>query len=162
MDLQRELARVGCYAGEINGAWTLSTRQAMKIFMERVNATLPIHQPHAVLLALVQSQPGNVCGTSCPAGQSRARDGRCIPTALLSRDFRQEKQPVSANAGWSATTTVASERPPSLEDGQMALAGPKIDTANSEPVRARSARSRVTTHDTGGRDWRAELWKNQN
>ena len=111
LDLQRELARVGCYAGEINGAWALSTRQAMKIFMERVNATLTIHQPDAVLLALVQSQPGNVCGTSCPAGQSRARDGRCIPTALLSRDFRQEKQPVSANAGWSATTTVASERP---------------------------------------------------
>jgi len=37
-ELQRELARVGCYDGKINGAWTTSTRQAMKAFIERVNA----------------------------------------------------------------------------------------------------------------------------
>ena len=55
-DLQRELARVGCYDGQINGVWTTSTRQAMKAFLERVNATLPITQPDGVLLALVQGQ----------------------------------------------------------------------------------------------------------
>ena len=52
--LQRELARVGCYDGQINGVWTTSTRQAMKAFLARVNATLPIHQPDGILLALVQ------------------------------------------------------------------------------------------------------------
>src|SRR5207244_1493690 len=29
-ELQRELARVGCYEGEINGTWTPATRKAMK------------------------------------------------------------------------------------------------------------------------------------
>jgi peptidoglycan hydrolase-like protein with peptidoglycan-binding domain len=66
-DLQRELARVGCYDGQINGVWTAATRQAMKAFLDRVNATLPIHQPDGVLLALVQSQRIKTCGASCPA-----------------------------------------------------------------------------------------------
>jgi peptidoglycan hydrolase-like protein with peptidoglycan-binding domain len=48
-NLQRELARVGCYDGQINGVWTTSTRQAMKAFLQRVNATLPIH--HAGTMA---------------------------------------------------------------------------------------------------------------
>src|SRR5262245_28554531 len=38
--LQRELKRVGCYHGEINGVRTASTRQAMKAFTELANARL--------------------------------------------------------------------------------------------------------------------------
>src|SRR5262245_38362033 len=52
--LQRELKRIGCYNGEISGAWTTSSRMAMKTFLERVNATLPIDSPDPVLLSLVQ------------------------------------------------------------------------------------------------------------
>ncbi len=60
--LQRELKRVGCYSGEITGAWTTSTRMAMRAFTERVNATLPIDKPDPVLLSLVQGhQQGDVC-----------------------------------------------------------------------------------------------------
>ena len=38
-ELQKELRRVGCYDGELNGAWTTSTKQAMKVFIDRVNAS---------------------------------------------------------------------------------------------------------------------------
>jgi hypothetical protein len=74
-ELQRELARVGCYDGEINGAWTTSTREAMKAFIERVNAALPTNQPDAVLLTLVKGHSGKACGAPCPSGQGRADTG---------------------------------------------------------------------------------------
>ncbi|HEY7083226.1 MAG TPA: putative peptidoglycan binding domain-containing protein, partial [Hyphomicrobiaceae bacterium] len=38
-ELQKELRRVGCYEGELNGVWTPATRRAMKTFTDRVNAT---------------------------------------------------------------------------------------------------------------------------
>jgi len=59
--LQGELRRVGCYDGDISGAWTTSTRLAMLAFTERVNAKLPIDKPDPILLALVQSHPERVC-----------------------------------------------------------------------------------------------------
>jgi hypothetical protein len=53
-ELQKELRRVGCYEGEISGAWSQSTRSTMKTFVERMNARLPIEEPDAVLYALVK------------------------------------------------------------------------------------------------------------
>jgi peptidoglycan hydrolase-like protein with peptidoglycan-binding domain len=107
-NLQRELARVGCYDGQINGVWTTSTRQAMKAFLERVNATLPIHQPAGVLLALVQGQRVTICGASCPSGQALADDGRCMPTAFLSREaLKEPKKAILATSSWSTTTALA-------------------------------------------------------
>jgi hypothetical protein len=44
-ELQKELKRVGCYVGEVNGAWSPSTRRAMKMFIDRVNASLPVEEP---------------------------------------------------------------------------------------------------------------------
>ena len=53
-DLQRELKRVGCYEGEIDGVWTRSTRDAMERFTELANAKLPTHEPDIILLSLVR------------------------------------------------------------------------------------------------------------
>ena len=44
-DIQRELKRVGCFEGDISGDWNTATRKAMKTFVDRVNATLPIDAP---------------------------------------------------------------------------------------------------------------------
>lgn len=84
-DLQRELKRVGCYGGEINGAWTQSTRRAMALFMERVNATLPANEPDYILLTLVQGHTALACGTDCPAGEVYGSDGRCLPAAVVAQ-----------------------------------------------------------------------------
>jgi hypothetical protein len=155
-DLQRELARVGCYDGQINGVWTTSTRQAMKTFLERVNATLPIHQPDGVLLALVQGQRVKICGASCPSDQTLADGDRCMPTAILSRGVPKEKA-VPATSGWSTTTTVAPKLTSSPIEGQMALAGPRAenspDIVKTRPVQP--ARGSSIAHG----DWRSELWK---
>lgn len=84
-DLQRELKRVGCYGGEINGAWTQSTRHAMATFMERVNATLPFEEPDYILLTLVQNHSALACGTDCPVGQVVSANGQCLPNAVVAQ-----------------------------------------------------------------------------
>ena len=81
-ELQKELRRVGCYDGEIHGAWTTSTKRAMKTFTERVNASLPVEEPDQVLLSLLHGQPDKACGRPCPAGESSAEGGRCVPSPV--------------------------------------------------------------------------------
>lgn len=88
-DLQAELKRVGCYAGEITGSWSPATKSAMNAFMDRVNATLPIEEPDYILLTLVQGHAEIACGASCPFGQSMSGNGRCVPNAVLARDARK-------------------------------------------------------------------------
>jgi len=157
-ELQRELARVGCYDGEINGAWTTSTRQAMKAFIERVNAALPTNHPDAILLTLVRGHSGKACGTSCPAGQGRPDTGRCVPTEILQREANRT---VPASTAWATTTTVAPGLP--LE-GQMSLAGPKSEISASKP-KAKPAqlvrRNSPIARQTVDRYWVTELWKKQ-
>ena len=63
-DLQRELKRVGCYEGEIDGVWTRSTRDAMERFTELANAKLPTHEPDIILLSLVRSYAREGCDRS--------------------------------------------------------------------------------------------------
>jgi hypothetical protein len=81
-ELQRELKRVGCYHNALNGEWTPLTRRAMKDFIDRVNAVLPLDAPSPVLLALLKTHAEIVCSDSCPAGEGLA-DNRCLPDAVL-------------------------------------------------------------------------------
>ena len=103
-ELQKELKRVGCYEGELNGIWTPSTRQAMKAFTDRVNATLPTDEPDSILLTLVQAYQDRVCGKPCPAGQGLSDTGRCLPTAILARAGKK-----------GAPVAAATPAPPSRE-----------------------------------------------
>ena len=141
-ELQRELRRVGCYDGEINGSWTPASRRAMKVFTDRVNASLPMDRPDYILLRLVQSSPERVCGAGCPSGQSISGKGHCLPDAVLAQAAKRGQPPLpvksgSANAersvattsGWSTTTTVATRELPAVPEGRMALAGPNHDAA---------------------------------
>ena len=124
-ELQSELKRVGCYVGEINGVWsTKLTRQAMKAFIDRINATLPTDEPDSILLTLVRSYPGKVCGEPCPSGQRVAEGDRCVLTAIATQP---KKDPAQSHprliTDWTTRTTVA--RAPLPGEGAMALAGPR-------------------------------------
>ena len=123
-ELQRQLRRVGCYEGEINGIWTPSTRRAMKAFIDRVNAALPIEQPNSILLAIVQNHQGEACGTSCPAGQALAADGRCLPSALIARAAKRPA-PVDNSGSYTANAAAPSDGAVPIAPGRMGLAGPQ-------------------------------------
>ena len=129
-ELQKELRRVGCYEGELNGVWTPATRRAMKTFTDRLNATLPVDAPDAVLFAMVQNQQDRVCGKPCPVDQGLSEDGRCLPNAILAKAARKPwssavathvpasggpaaSKPLSARS-WSATVTAVQPTPPAV------------------------------------------------
>ena len=78
--LQHELTRVGCYAGEINGLWTPPTRRAMEALIGQVNAKLPIARPEPVHLALVQGQDAGI-SDQCPAAEENQFGVKCANSA---------------------------------------------------------------------------------
>jgi hypothetical protein len=140
-ELQKELKRVGCYEGELNGAWTPATRRAMKAFTDRLNATLPVDEPDAVLFALVENQRDRVCGKPCPAGQGQSEDGRCLPNAILAKagkkpapglaayvpagDAPAAGKAAGAITGWSTTVRATSQpSPPGIGATPAALPAP--------------------------------------
>ena len=51
-EIQRELKRLSCYDGELNGKWNATSRQAIKSFADQVNAKLPVDRPDYILLRL--------------------------------------------------------------------------------------------------------------
>jgi hypothetical protein len=83
VDLHRELKRVGCYTGEMSGDWSAASKKAMKSFLDRVNAKLPVESPDRILLTLVKGHAAEACGKGCPAGQANDDDGKCMPRGLL-------------------------------------------------------------------------------
>jgi hypothetical protein len=104
--LQLELQRVGCYEREINGFWTTSSRMAMQMFLERVNAALPIDEPDVVLLRLVQAHSGAACGRTCPAGQGLVHSGQCLPNALLTTKSKPQGAMVAEGSNPIVTSSL--------------------------------------------------------
>ena len=144
-------------------------RAAMKAFIERMNASLPVEEPDPVLYAMVQGERDQVCGKACAAGEGLSADGRCVPVAILAIANRKISPAADAVAprdnlvqadklrtvitGWSSTTTLAAAAPtitggpsrsisPPIE-GRMALAGPTAEPAPStETLAPRSLTTR--------------------
>ncbi len=135
--LQRELKRVGCYNGEITGVWTTSSRMAMKSFIERVNASLPIDNADPVLLSLVQGHRERACGAPCPAGQTAAESGVCLPNGVL------------AKAAKEAPGAKSDTLPDAAQAGALALAAP-ADTPKADPKAPAPNASRPAAAPPGG------------
>jgi len=95
VDIQQHLKRLGCYWGRVNGSWNANTRDAMRTFTDRVNATLPIENPDYFLLTLLQSHNGRTCG-ECPAGETLSGGGRCVPQAIVAQTLRKDEPKVAA------------------------------------------------------------------
>lgn len=155
-DLQSELKRVGCYGGEITGAWTPSTRRAMSAFMDRVNASLPMEEPDYILLTLVQGHKSVACGETCPSGQSSGVNGRCLPNSVLAARAtkpatrvvaaRQETPPVSDTRGQTGSVRqVQPEKPTWRAQLQRVAAADRGDAAADSPVEsgAQAGRERL-------------------
>ena len=147
--LQRELRRVGCYSGEINGEWTTSSRMAMKVFVDRVNSTLPIDNPDPILLSLVQGQRREVCEGTCAAGQSTTAGAACVAKAT-GKAYEPEVREgavtpaaaASAGAALAATATMlpkgAEQKPPLTGEQSRPVASapdgpPAADTMRDSP-----------------------------
>ena len=171
-ELQKELKRVGCYAGELNGVWTTSTRQAMNAFTDRVNAKLPTDTPDSILLTLVQGYPNKVCGAPCPSDQSLSRTLQCTPNALLARTSETkpatspEQGLAQATSAWSVKTTLAGGEPVQLagpeHPGDAASLVPPSASGGSPPqgyVPHRATRNRGQPVPRHGGGWASGFFR---
>lgn len=135
-NIQNELKRVGCYRGEVHGAWTAASQRAMSTFTERINATLPVKEPDGILLTLVRGAKPGVCGAACPAGQALDAEDRCVPKGVLAAQERKTKvadksgqekagadkagaggrvpEPQHVGQGWTTTTTALRKAEPAV------------------------------------------------
>ncbi len=59
---QRELARVGCYQGEIDGKWGWGSANAMEAFNHWNGSELPTDRPGREGLKAVRAEKGLICG----------------------------------------------------------------------------------------------------
>lgn len=93
--IQRELKRVGCYWGKLDGVWGKGSKWAMADFMRSVNATLPTKNPDYFLLQLVSSHGPDTCG----AGRAN--------TQIASRRHKP-KTPPAQQSSWVAEVIATS------------------------------------------------------
>jgi hypothetical protein len=106
----------------------------MKMFTDRVNATLPVGQPDIILLAMLRSHQDNRCGVPCPPGQGVAVDGRCLPNVLLAK-IGEKQAPASSTVAATASPPVDEKLPVGQllrKEERMSLAGPSLPPATSD------------------------------
>ena len=158
LEIQRELRRVGCYQGAINGVWSPAVSHSMQAFTDHVNAVLPVAQPDVILLALLQGHHGKVCRASCPAGQTLAENRRCLPHALVAPAAKRKPAPdpelvkTPAPAPRVAVGPSGGEPPPMK---RMSLGASSLASASTSPPtpRKRSARHLAYPGVRARREW---------
>lgn len=142
--LQRELKRTGCYHGEINGIWTVSTRQAMKTYTDIANARLPVTTPDPVLLALMQGDQHLGCTARC---LRNGKPSTCREDGVVASSPANDK-----SAAASEVPTAAFLEPP------MALAGPRTSAADGEVAASQKPVQKAKKRHNIDRSARAEHW----
>lgn len=153
-DLQRQLQRVGCYRGSISGVWSPSTRQAMKEFIDHVNATLPVSEPDHILLAMLQSHEDKACGQDAIVAREPERQG--LQTGALTAHQAPTSRDVHGNGPATAAVENAMDlRQPAAPQpmpGRMSLAGPEGARRRRPWIRKRSGRKPVTAKKCHARE----------
>jgi hypothetical protein len=127
--VQRELRRVGCYAGAIDGAWGDAPRRAMRAFLADINASLPVEQPDDILLRLLRGQERRVCYAACPE-ESATAEGCATDGRLANASARSSPEPTIA-AGEAHRQPPA---PPIAVEGSPADGAPRLDGGESLAV----------------------------
>jgi hypothetical protein len=141
-DIQQQLRRVGCYWDRMDGSWGFATKDAMKEFTDRVNATLPLEEPDDVQLALIQSHSDKVCG-ACPAGQSLSASGRCVglPSTAQAHTKRNAGPQVAAEQAPAQKEVLPwkTNAMPGAPAGQPLFKPVPTTVVSTEPLRGRMA-----------------------
>ena len=83
--LQRELKRVGCDPGALDGRWSDKPRSALREFAKRAKVALAGDDPTKEALDAVSSAKDRVCPLLCKSGETQV-DGKCAsnPPPLVS------------------------------------------------------------------------------
>ena len=77
LDLQGELARLGCLSGQQDGRWGAKSKSALLEFARRAKVALPGEGPSIAALAEVKKHTLRVCPPECDDNEVE-RDGKCV------------------------------------------------------------------------------------
>ena len=108
LEIQQQLRRVGCYWGRTDGSWGVGTKDALKEFTDRVNATLPLDEPDYVQLTLIQSHGEKVVRRRARRAIAFA-SGRCVGLPITAQAKPPSTQQVASTQQkevlpWRATS----------------------------------------------------------
>ncbi len=182
--LQRELRRVGCYSGAIDGIWGPGSRAGMRAFAEQRNVQLDVGNPDLVALTVLRGHPGLACPVTCAPADRSPRTGRCLRGPMLARVIPQRSSPAwqtnkvtvtTPNTEQSTVAATGSSVVPvgpgaAPMEGRMAMGRPgsQGSDATSRPVvstrstakRRRSYRPRRTVRRRPTQDWTSVFFNN--
>jgi peptidoglycan hydrolase-like protein with peptidoglycan-binding domain len=74
--MQKELKRVGCYSGEVDGKWGEGTRDAIQEFADESKMVLSTSQPTEIALNVLAASKAGVCSKSEPSKKSAEKSTR--------------------------------------------------------------------------------------
>lgn len=69
--LQRQLARLGCYTGSIDGNWGTKSENALSLFNQSASLKLTSLSPHSSVLRLAESYTGTDCNVQRKTGNTQ-------------------------------------------------------------------------------------------
>lgn len=116
--IQKELRRVGCYDGPIDGSWSHGTREALESFTRALKISLPSIVPDHIILTAVESYGPTVCELRAPVAPIEYRD---TGSGLSASDTTGVENGVRSSAQTFAPQPgVTSERDPQEPDRQAA------------------------------------------
>lgn len=109
--LQRELVRVGCDPGRIDGNWGTKGRAALTEFARHAKVALPIDEPSRGAIEAVEARRERVCPLACDDDEVE-RDGACVAkpkakrtrSASRSRDDDDDEEEKPASRGKSSSS----------------------------------------------------------
>jgi len=160
--IQKELKRVGCYAGNIDGDWGPGTRRAMSAFNDRVNATLPVDQPDYILLTLLQGHTAKACGAACPRGQELSDAKKCLPRSVIAEKRRRlsAERKAASNAP-RAAVALSSDETETSAPATRDEAPSKALNASRKEARAALERQRIAAAEAQRKRDAAEITARQ-
>ncbi|WP_119060854.1 peptidoglycan-binding domain-containing protein [Dichotomicrobium thermohalophilum] len=71
-EVQKELARIGCYRGSVDNIWGPMSRNAVARFNRVAQSKLPLKQPTRALLSSIRKAPDDYCNGGGEAGSQVA------------------------------------------------------------------------------------------
>lgn len=113
--IQRELIRVGCFRGAVDGRWSEETQRAMQRFVAHVQVTLPTSAPDYILLTMLQGASDQSCGA--PARKDQAEAAAKGPSSKAEPVLAMPVAVAAPTQAWSARVTTSSHGTPAPAAG---------------------------------------------
>lgn len=124
-DIQRELRRVGCYRGDVDGTWGPQSRQAMGAFTASLKLRIPFDAPDEMMLRLVQGQTQRVCGgPDLDPEQASATPSATPSPRLVSPPTEMKRTPRRGSGSEAKPQPTPPDAKPASPESQVAESAP--------------------------------------